>query len=589
MHQITLSQKPANTRPALKSEGGKAQNKRQPDFTRQLILVLGCLLALYVSLALGWNKFSRAEVFFAECAREMLVLNNWVTPLYQGKPFFDKPILVYWLILCMYKLFGVAHLTARIPSIIAALATTALTAVATKNLALKNKDKAGIAAAVCTGSSFMFLSFAYNCMSDIWLVLFDTITLVLLYRGAADESKRTSYFMLASGSMGLAFITKGPIGIVLPAAAFAAYLLCTGRLKIIKPMHVLAGGAIATLIAVPWFFAAYKANGSWALAYFFIRENFQRYAGSTYDTHKPVWFMLVSLITGFLPWSIFLPATLKNFISDLKNERAAATEITVAPSGNAQRQLYLWIWIAVVVGFFSFSRGQCDYYVLPAYPAAACLIGLYIAESSGKSATVAATIAGGALLLAGLAAPPILSIATGHQPLESFWILPAALIVCGALALVTACSRQLLASMTALFGAICLAGIGFAFQVLPSLSALQPLDLFATDMRATPAFMRIGVHKALGHWVDELTFQAERNPVDLTGTADIERFFLQGPGIALIPKADFEAAVAHSEKLRAMRLSVLEDLKVCLHPLTPGYVYKHNGNLPDTELVLVEN
>src|ERR1700683_2914499 len=82
-------------------------------FISGLILIL-CLAALaYSSVAFFWGKFSRAEVFFAECAREMIQAGNFITPLYHHQAFFDKPIFVYWLIIAMFKQFGLNHFAAR--------------------------------------------------------------------------------------------------------------------------------------------------------------------------------------------------------------------------------------------------------------------------------------------------------------------------------------------------------------------------------------------------------------------------------------------------------------------------------------------
>src|SRR6185437_3902735 len=202
-------------------------------------------------------------------------------------------------------------------------------------------------------------------------------------------------------------VTKGPIGIVLPAISFVAFLALTKRLHFIKPLHVIAGAIIAGLIAVPWFFAAYKANGTWALAYFFIRENFQRYAAATYDTHKPVWFMLVSLLTGFLPWSIFLPGALSSFVRKFRGKAGWQPALL---SADIQPKLYLWLWVATVTAFFSFSRGKCDYYVLPVYPAAAALVAIYLSEAAGKGARILTMTAGTICLVAGLCSPILLSI-----------------------------------------------------------------------------------------------------------------------------------------------------------------------------------
>src|SRR5215470_17141436 len=147
------------------TSGPRAAATRTPQlFLWGLLFVLTLSAILYMVLSANWPKFSRAEVFFAECAREMLRYSNLVTPLYHGKPFFDKPILTYWLIMAAFKLLGVSHVIARVPSMLAALAAIAGTAVGT---ALIANGAAGLLAAMAVASSFMFLSFAALCMSDM--------------------------------------------------------------------------------------------------------------------------------------------------------------------------------------------------------------------------------------------------------------------------------------------------------------------------------------------------------------------------------------------------------------------------------------
>src|SRR3990167_6238690 len=126
MRTLQRLPQPQSCKPALKPvETGSVLSL---NFLVSLLLILCLAASLYVVLAANWLKFSRAEVFFAECAREMLAKSNFVTPLYHGQPFFDKPILMYWLILSTFKTLGVSHLVARLPSILAALGTITATA-----------------------------------------------------------------------------------------------------------------------------------------------------------------------------------------------------------------------------------------------------------------------------------------------------------------------------------------------------------------------------------------------------------------------------------------------------------------------------
>ncbi len=201
----------------------------------------------------------------------------------------------------MFKQFGLNHFAARLPSIVAALTTIICTAFAAKYSSDQSGRRIGLMAASMLGSSFMFLSFSTLCMSDMFLVLFDTMTLILIYAGIKLAEKRTLCWWLAAVSMGLAFLTKGPVGVVLPAMASLIYLAVTKNLSLIKPLHILLALITIGIIASPWFYAAYLANGTGALIYFFVRENFQRFAGATYDAHKPFWYTMTLSFLALLP------------------------------------------------------------------------------------------------------------------------------------------------------------------------------------------------------------------------------------------------------------------------------------------------
>ena len=58
----------------------------------------------------------------AEKAREILVLNDWITPHENFHTVLDKPAFYYWLVALSYKLFGVSEWSARLPSALAAMA-----------------------------------------------------------------------------------------------------------------------------------------------------------------------------------------------------------------------------------------------------------------------------------------------------------------------------------------------------------------------------------------------------------------------------------------------------------------------------------
>ena len=597
--------------PTLKQSGefiSSAYQKlmRAEESAKFGIVLLGILVlaaAAYLSLAYNWPKFSRAEVFFAECVKEMFAADNMVTPLYHGTPFFDKPILVYWLIAMSYKVLGITHFAARIPSVIAALGSVAMTAVAARHLF---GARAGTIAAAVLASSVMFISFANLCMSDMSLVFFDTATLILLYAALIKEKQRSILLYLGALSMGFAFMAKGPVGIVLPAVSYAIYLTLTAQWKKINFFkHVVPCSLILLGAGVPWFMAAFRQNGAGALSYFFIHENLERYTGSTYDTHRPIYFMIVSLFGGMLPWSLFIPFAISDSAKELQRcSTSPAPELdkylpikhkisqafhTIKNSLEVQKHVYLWLWVTVLIGFFSLSRGKIDYYALPVYPAVAILVGNYLSKAcdqNGKVVTAFSWLASVILLGAGLISFGILPGIFPGQPALNWLSMPVVLLASGLTMLACSIKSQLRKTYKMLFVAICLISVSFSWQIFPWITSKQAVLKYIPAIRNLPAEGRVGVYTSLQNWIDEITFQTSTEPMRIDNLRMAEQF-LKGtsPSLLLIQESEYNqlSEGAHQNS------TVLASNPFIPRSLNPVYFISKGKKLASTRLLLVTN
>src|SRR5258707_15872132 len=77
------------------------------------------LLLLAVSCSLFFSRLDTAllepeETRYAEIPRQMLMADEWIVPLYHGQPYYDKPPLLYWLVMGSYRIFGVHDWAARL-------------------------------------------------------------------------------------------------------------------------------------------------------------------------------------------------------------------------------------------------------------------------------------------------------------------------------------------------------------------------------------------------------------------------------------------------------------------------------------------
>lgn len=85
------------------------------------LIVLG-LSALLLFARLGERSLWGQEGRWSEVAREMRLSGNYFWPTINGKVYFDKPLLTYWLVVGASHLTGdVSEVAARLPSAAAGL------------------------------------------------------------------------------------------------------------------------------------------------------------------------------------------------------------------------------------------------------------------------------------------------------------------------------------------------------------------------------------------------------------------------------------------------------------------------------------
>jgi 4-amino-4-deoxy-L-arabinose transferase-like glycosyltransferase len=181
--------------------------------------------------------------------------------------------------------------------------------------------------------------------------------------------------------MAFALLTKGLIGVLIPAAATSAYVLWQRDWMLLRRLNVRRGLALLAVIAAPWFVLAARANPRF-LWFFFVREHFQRFLTPIEHRTEPWWFFVPVLVVGILPW---LPQAVRALVSP-------SSLPDRAPRGQFDAARLLWVWCVFVLIFFSCSDSKLIPYILPAIPALALLC------ASRKDADSRVNVVGGALL-----------------------------------------------------------------------------------------------------------------------------------------------------------------------------------------------
>jgi 4-amino-4-deoxy-L-arabinose transferase-like glycosyltransferase len=306
---------------------------------------------------------------YAEVAREMFASGNWLTPKLDGFNFFDKPALQYWATSIFYTVFGVHEWTARLW-----VALTGMLAIAVAGWAAKRLygARTGWTTVLVLGSGLLFMAGGHINTIDMGVAAFLGVGICLFLVSQFDPSAeplRTRLNLLGWASLALAVLSKGLIGVVLPAAALFVFMLWERDWSILRRMTMGWGLLLLLVITAPWFVAISLRHADF-FDYFFIREHFSRFLTSVDGRDQPWWFFPVVVALGLFPWTVFLPFSRSSWR-------------TVHDGASASR--FLLCWVGVVVVFFSISHSKLPFYILPVFPALAILLAKSISQLPMKA------------------------------------------------------------------------------------------------------------------------------------------------------------------------------------------------------------
>jgi 4-amino-4-deoxy-L-arabinose transferase-like glycosyltransferase len=304
--------------------------------------------------------FDEDEPKNAVCGREMWLRGDWLVPTFNQELRTDKPILIYWMMLCSYSLFGINEFAARFGSSLMSL----FTAVCVYHLGRLLFDRAtGYWASLILCTCLMYAAVGRAVTPDATLIGWVTATFLAYVRAVArrhggqfgqlpaDQSprrwdefvpERWWHSMPLGITMGLAVLAKGPVGVVLPCGILVCFLLVLQQVQhrrahpgsgsgtwwkallhdgveTLSPLRV--GRAVWTLrlplvatvaasVALPWYVAvSWATNGEW-LAGFWGNHNVGRFLKPMENHSGPFFYYVIVIALGTFPWSVFLPVAI---------------------------------------------------------------------------------------------------------------------------------------------------------------------------------------------------------------------------------------------------------------------------------------
>lgn len=341
---------------------------------RKDILYLSALLFLACALfgfKLGaCGLLDPDEPFYALTAKEMLQHHSWLTPVLFGQPQFEKPILFYWVIVACFRLFGITEFAARLGPCVAGILTVLVTYLWARIITKKSGVAFVSAAVLATGIECILLS--HLVLTDMVFSLFVTAAFCSFTWGYACPEKRKIAWLCLFLFCALGFLTKGPLGVLLPFCGIVLFLTVSGELGLLREMPWVGGLALFLLVGVSWYALETAKYGVDFLRQFFVHENLRRFFVAEHKSFDRVYFYPVALLFGTFPWGVFLPAAFVHGTREAARNR----------SGEQRHFLFLVLLILFIFCFFMTAKSKLLSYLFPVFPAVAILTGVFLCDAA---------------------------------------------------------------------------------------------------------------------------------------------------------------------------------------------------------------
>jgi 4-amino-4-deoxy-L-arabinose transferase-like glycosyltransferase len=523
-----------------------------PPLRRALFIVLVVLACILHVGTAGWSEIhDGVEGIYATGARDMLRLQTGGVPVINGAPAPHEPPLLQWAIAGSYQMFGVSAAAARLPIAAAMVVGVALTFLIGEVLVGYWR---GFVAGLLHLLSFGGFLWGRNVTPEPLFAAFIAGAFFCAICGYQQRKKRRRYFAGAWLCIGLACLTKGAAGLLLPGVVFGllALLLREARMRFPALLHW-SGVVIFVVLIGAWFgYVQLRFPGTFAQVLVGWLSPFSGGELAGEIAARPLGAFLVAQLVALSPALLLvLPGLLfswRNVTRLREMDLADALPLCWAAAG----------FLPLLV-----LPHRQDYHSIAMWSGFALW-----AAIAWERMTVPLRIAGIALLaLCGIAAVfagPLISSATGIPAVElvlslNLKVIAAALCVFGIAAAVLASREQERWSLVVLMAAMLPAGLGAAEAVArlnPFLSSACAAQFLQPQLGEAGQVLYEGPRasaSSLGFYLDRPFTVVEDE------AAALEQMHTDAP-VYLIIHRD---RVPHWQRLLTERFSIYHQLATC--------------------------
>jgi 4-amino-4-deoxy-L-arabinose transferase-like glycosyltransferase len=331
---------------------------------KRVYLLLFAVIIVFYFYGLGkLPLLGPDEPRYAQVAREMFLNHDLITPTLGGHTWFEKPALLYWMIIASFKVFGVSEWAARLgPAVCGLLTVVAVWFVGRRVDAPGFAFWGLVAGASCLG----LIVFSRAASFDVVITMTATWSLAFFLLQELPSTKNKGLLLAGFYAfVGLSLLAKGLVGIVIPFGVVAFYYL----LRRTWPrrsvwLSLIWGLPLALLVAAMWYGPVIARHGWTFIDEFFVQHHFARYVSNKYHHPQPFYFYPAIILMLALPWSVHLIIAL---VKARQWQWRGEDSLSIV-------RVFSMAWLLLPIVFFSFSGSKLPGYILPALPAVALLV-----------------------------------------------------------------------------------------------------------------------------------------------------------------------------------------------------------------------
>jgi len=451
------------------------------------IVLAGVVLLTFYRLGAG-SLWDQDETKYAQVAREILETGDPVTLHVNGRPWYVHPPFYMWLVAATGGAAGFSEFTVRFWS-------AAFSVLAVYATFLLGRVMFGLRAGMLAGA---VLAVTFQFLVQSRLAVFDTVLLawmllaVYAFLNAYRAGRRADYlrFFLFAG---LATLTKGPIGLLLPGLVIVPFVSVRRAWHRWREVPWAAGLGLYTLVGLSWYAVEAWLQGRTFVSTVLGYYGFGRFFGVVENQAGPWYYYVPVVLLGGMPWAAFWPAAAAYHLRRLEDDGS----------------LLVLLWCGLTFAFFSAAGTKLPNYVLPIYPVAAVgVAALWDAALRGTCDTqggphgeakrpqpaaagrgIAISVGLLALLLAVFYAG-VAGYLSGLYPgpfrtLGRVLLVPAGILAAGiCMVIVLAAFGRRLAAFVALCAAMALTWLSVLTWIVPVVEAQKPMKPLALAVRS---------------------------------------------------------------------------------------------------------